>query len=101
MKVRLECKELFEQFFSCEVPQSACSRDYFSTESFWEQLSMVRELTDDKTEAQSEDIQAEDNVQDETIIGERIYQRISLEFCRQVREKGYRIYWDPKWVVRI
>lgn len=101
MKVRLECKELFEQFFSCEVPQSAYSRDYFSTESFWEQLSMVRELTDDKTEAQSEDIQAEDNVQDETIIGERIYQRISLEFCRQVREKGYRIYWDPKWVVRI
>lgn len=85
MKVRMECKELFEQFFDCRVPESACTGDYFSTESFWTELPMV----------------CETSTPDETFAGERTYQRISLEFCLKVKEKGYRIYWDPKWVVRI
>lgn len=77
MKLRMECKELFEEYFACKIPMSSCFDGFFSTEKFWMHVMRLQNLEEEE------------------------YRRISVDFCRCIREKGYRIGFDPKWVVRL
>lgn len=85
MEIREELRTIFEQYFSCQVPETAIHRKEdgtalsFSTDSFYRDIPFHADLTQ-LTPADAQQAVA----------------KISVKFCERIRQEGYGIIWDPE-----
>lgn len=79
MRLQPEWKDFFAEYFGVQDAWvKKWENQNFSTEHIWKEIPALAGME-----------------------SEEAYRKVSIDFCKEVREKGYRILWNPEWCCRI